>query len=164
MLHPNSGHLMRIRSKVIPVLLGPPVLAFLPAITLATFWLGGEVALLAVALGLPVLFAAMGAFGSPRMSYVPRDSITGMLLREGFEMELERAHRDTDDTGLKSAVLILEIDDYKELISRHGQSDTRPSRFRCQLSDLGFSISYGRHYSSIGCQSPCPSTIARCYL
>lgn len=122
MLHPNSGHLIRIRNKVLPVLLGPPILAFLPALTLATFWLGGEVALLAVALGLPVLFAAMGAFSNTKLSFVPRDSVTGMLLREGFEMELERVHTDTDDTGLRSATLILEIDDYKELISRHGQS------------------------------------------
>lgn len=122
MLHPNSGHLMRIRSKVIPILLGPPILAFLPALTLSTFWLGGEAALLAVALGLPVLFAALGVFGNTKMSYVPRDSVTGMLLREGFEMVMNRVHSDTNDTGLRSAILILEIDDCKELIARHGQS------------------------------------------
>ena len=122
MLHPNSGHLMRIRRKIAPVLLGPPILAFLPAVTLATFWLGGEVALLTVALGMPVLFGALGAFGNSKVSYVPRDSVTGMLLREGFEMVLEQVHIETDDTSLRSAVMVLEIDDYKELITRHGQS------------------------------------------
>lgn len=113
---------MRIRRKIAPVLLGPPMLAFLPAITLATFWLGGEVALLTVALGLPVLFAALGVFGGAKISYVPRDSVTGMLLREGFEFVLEQVHIETDDTNLRSAVMVLEIDDYKDLVSRHGQA------------------------------------------
>ncbi|KAE9628810.1 EAL domain-containing protein [Parasedimentitalea maritima] len=131
MLNPNSGRLMRIRSKIAPVLLGPPVLAFIPALTLAMFWLGGEVALLSVALGLPIVFAAMGAFGNSKMSYIPRDSVTGMLLREGFEMELERVYYGTDDTGLRSATLVLEIDEYKELVTRHGQSAGDAALQRC---------------------------------
>ena len=131
MLKPNSDLLMRIRNKIAPVLLGPPILAFLPALTLATFWIGGEIALLSIALGLPVLFAATGAFGNSKMSYVPRDSVTGMLLREGFEMVLENIHAETDDTGLRSAVLILEVDDYKELIVRHGQSAGDSVMQRC---------------------------------
>ncbi|WP_245231194.1 putative bifunctional diguanylate cyclase/phosphodiesterase [Parasedimentitalea huanghaiensis] len=122
---------MRIRSKIAPVLLGPPVLAFIPALTLAMFWLGGEVALLSVALGLPIVFAAMGAFGNSKMSYIPRDSVTGMLLREGFEMELERVYYGTDDTGLRSATLVLEIDEYKELVTRHGQSAGDAALQRC---------------------------------
>ena len=122
MLNPDSDRLMRIRRKIAPILLGPPILAFLPAVTLGTFWLGGEAALLTVALGLPLLFAALGVFGKDKGSYIPRDSVTGMLLREGFELVLDQVHNDTDDTSLKSAVMVLEIDDYKELIARHGQS------------------------------------------
>lgn len=122
---------MRIRNKIAPVLLGPPILAFLPALTLATFWLGGEVALLTVALGLPVLFAAMGGFSDARNSLVPRDSITGMILREGFEMVLDGVHTDTDNSELKSATLLLEIDDYKELIARHGQAAGDAVTQRC---------------------------------
>ncbi|MGR3760683.1 putative bifunctional diguanylate cyclase/phosphodiesterase [Roseobacteraceae bacterium NS-SX3] len=116
---PDSGLLTRIRSKVAPILLGPPVLAFLPAVTLATFWLGGEAALLGVALGLPVLFAAMGGFSR---SGGARDGVTGMLLRDGFEAEAERVFNETDDTGLRSAVFILELDEFKELVDRHGQA------------------------------------------
>ena len=122
---------MRIRRKIAPVLLGPPVLAFLPAVTLATFWLGGEVALLTVALGMPVLFAALGVFGNTKASYVPRDSVTGMLLRDGFEMVLDQVHNETDDTSLRSAVLVLEIDDFKELVTRHGQSAGDSIVHRC---------------------------------
>lgn len=38
---------------------GPHILAFVPAIALAAFWLGGEMALLAVAVGLPCLFVSL---------------------------------------------------------------------------------------------------------
>lgn len=38
----------------------PEFLVFLPAITLAGFWMGGERVLLLLALGLPLLFAATG--------------------------------------------------------------------------------------------------------
>ena len=43
----------------------PETLAFLPALTLAAFWLGGEDLLLGVALGLPALFALAGVFSAP---------------------------------------------------------------------------------------------------
>ena len=54
---PHSGPLGRLRHQFLPVLTGPPVLAFLPAVTLGAFWLGGETALLLASLGLPLLFA-----------------------------------------------------------------------------------------------------------
>ena len=39
----------------------PEFLVFLPAITLAGFWMGGERVLLLLALGLPLLFAVTGS-------------------------------------------------------------------------------------------------------
>lgn len=62
MMNTGSGLLARLRKILAPALFGPPMLAFLPALSLATYWLGGEVALLAVALGLPVLIVATGGF------------------------------------------------------------------------------------------------------
>jgi hypothetical protein len=97
------------------------VLAFLPALTLATYWLGGEAALLSVALGLPVLIAATGGFSKLGGRGLPRDSITGMLLRDGFEAETDRVYGECAESDLRSAVFIVELDDYKELADRHGQ-------------------------------------------
>ncbi len=39
------------------------MLVFLPALTLASFWLGGEEMLTIVALGLPLVFVMTGAIG-----------------------------------------------------------------------------------------------------
>ncbi|GGG68918.1 diguanylate cyclase [Salipiger pallidus] len=52
-----KADLLRRRVAVARVVHGPHMLAFLPALTLAGYWLGGEIALLVVALGLPALYA-----------------------------------------------------------------------------------------------------------
>lgn len=121
MTNTGSGLLARLRQTLAPALFGPPVLAFLPALTLATYWLGGEAALLSVALGLPVLIAAVGGFSKLGGRGQPRDSVTGMLLRDGFEQETARIYEDCAESDMRSAVFIVELDDYKELADRHGQ-------------------------------------------
>lgn len=117
----NSGRFNRIRARLAPALLAPPILAFLPALTLATFWLGGEAALLWVALGIPLIFAAFGGFSSHGRNTAPRDSVTGLMLREGFEVDMERIVRDCAETELRSALYYIEVDEFKELVNREGQ-------------------------------------------
>lgn len=122
---PLFGLLNRIRNRVMPVLTGPPILAFLPAIALGAFWLGGEPALVVVALGLPLVFAFGGAFDNLRLGTgknVPRDSVTGLMLRGDFEETVETVFAHADTTGLQSACFVLELDGYKDLIDHHGQS------------------------------------------
>lgn len=121
MTHANSGLLYRIRTRLAPALFAPPILAFLPALTLATFWLGGEAALLWVALGIPLIFAAFGGFTAHARNFAPRDSVTGLMLREGFELEMGRIVEDCNKTELRSALYYIEIDEFKELITREGQ-------------------------------------------
>ena len=120
---PKSGLLAHLHNRILPVLTGPPVLAFLPAVTLAAFWLGGETALVIVALGLPLLFALGGTLG--RMSAppaLPRDSVTGLILRDGFERAVEEIFEETQSSERKSACFVLELDCYRDLIDQHGQS------------------------------------------
>ena len=117
----NSGRFNRIRARLAPALLAPPILAFLPALTLATFWLVGEAALLWVALGIPLIFAAFGGFSSHGRNSAPRDSVTGLMLREGFEVDMERIVRDCAETELRSALYYIEVDEFKELVNREGQ-------------------------------------------
>lgn len=120
---PAPDPLTRFRSRVVPILTGPPILAFLPALTLGTFWLGGETALIVAALGLPLVFAVSGAFGpTPQITMIPRDSVTGLVLRDGFQAVLHQTLGETSDNGRRSACYVLEVDDYKDLLDRHGQS------------------------------------------
>lgn len=115
--------LTRIRHAIVPVLTGPPILAFLPAITLGAFWLGGEIALLLASLGLPLMFAFAGAFGKwPATYQVPRDSVTGLMLRDGFESAATHIHAMAAETDRKSACFLIELDDYAELVDHHGQT------------------------------------------
>ena len=126
-----SQTLAHVRKRIVPVLLGPPLLAFLPALTLATFWMGGEAALLIVALGLPLVFAAMGGFAHLRRPGQPRDRLTGMLLRDGFEEVTCEIYDSAAESGLRSAVFMVELDDFKDLAQRHGQETADMLVNRC---------------------------------
>ncbi len=106
-----------------PFLTGPPILAFLPAITLAAFWLGGEVALVVFALGIPLFIALFGTFVTARAKQGnPHDSVTGLLLRDGFEQMVDGIFYTTETSGLQSACFVLELDGYRDLSDHHGQS------------------------------------------
>ena len=118
-----NGSFARFRNQIMPVLTGPPMLAFLPAMTLGAFWLGGEAALVIASLGLPLIFASAGAFGGWRgAAGVPRDNVTGLMLREGFETVIAQVFDQTQGSDLRSACFVLELDDYRELVDQHGQS------------------------------------------
>lgn len=120
---PSLDPLTRFRVRVRPIITGPSILAFLPALTLGAFWLGGETMLVIVSLCLPLFFAFGGAFGgihqSPRTIH---DSVTGLLLRDGFEDAITHIYNKTKPSGLNSACFILELDDYRHLIDHHGQT------------------------------------------
>lgn len=118
-----TGPLARFQTWMAPALTGPPVLAFLPAITLGAFWLGGERALVLTSLGLPLLFAFAGAFSRhPSGRSGGRDEVTGLVRRDAFEAQADIIRRELDGTGLKSVCLLLELDEYREALDRHGLS------------------------------------------
>lgn len=115
----TAGVLDRFFRHIHPVVTGPPALAFLPAATLAAFWIGGDSALLGAALGIPVIYACAGAFGRPTTT-ARTDSITGLLLRNGFEMRLGQVFDQTNGTALRSACFLVELDDLQDLGALHG--------------------------------------------
>ncbi|RBI84357.1 diguanylate cyclase [Rhodosalinus halophilus] len=96
----------------------PSLLAFIPALALGAFWLGGEGALIATALGLPAVFAMSGAFeGAPAADRQPTDPVTGLPLRDGLLEALEVARA---APGLATACIVLELDDLADLRARCG--------------------------------------------
>lgn len=118
---PTSAAPQRLRDRVVPILTGPPVLAFLPALTLGAYWLGGEPALLLTSLGIPLVFAMTGALSrQPEPPAADKDRATGLMLRDGLDRVLEHVHERTGAGGLKSACFLLDIDDFRELALRHG--------------------------------------------
>jgi len=121
MKFPNSRLLQQVRDGIAQVVFGPPMLAFLPALTLGAFWFGGESALMMAALGLPLLFAALGGFSRAPAAAPGRDGLTGLMLAPGFETHVKDVYNRTEDSGLKSALLVLEIDDFDDLLAAHGQ-------------------------------------------
>ncbi len=110
-------------AQLIQNLLGrPQALAFLPAISLAAFWFGGEGWLLLAAIGLPALYALNDMLQRGQQAVVAQtadlaldeDSLSS--LDHAVQSVLMRAAR----RGQSTACLILAIDDYDDLSDRYG--------------------------------------------
>jgi len=99
-------------------LIGPQILAFVPAVTLGGYWFGGEGVLLFMAIVLPALLGIAGLF-APVQTAVrhrgPVDATTRLPLREALIAALDTAFCAEPDTGLRSAALVLEIDDFESI-------------------------------------------------
>ncbi|WP_164661605.1 bifunctional diguanylate cyclase/phosphodiesterase [Tropicibacter sp. Alg240-R139] len=118
-------YISQLRTQVLSVLTGPPILAFLPAITLGAFWLGGEAALIFASLALPLLFAFVGALVKwPSAIHIRRNRLTGLVLRDEFFRSVEDICAQTKSSGLKSANFLIEIDELEKLTGQFGKSTT----------------------------------------
>lgn len=102
----------------------PETLAFLPALTLAAFWLGGETLLLSVALGLPAVFALAGGFaaaeGAPPLDAT--DGMTGLALRAAIVERLDEILARERATGRTTCCFVLVLDEAEHLWARHGSA------------------------------------------
>ena len=102
----------------------PETLAFLPALTLAAFWLGGEDLLLGVALGLPALFALAGVFSAPEpeQRISATDGMTGLCLRDAVVTGLEEVLATASVTGRTTCCFVLTLDEADQIMERHGSA------------------------------------------
>lgn len=101
----------------------PELMVFLPALTLAAFWLGGERVLILTALATPLLFTIAGAFRfSSSASPVLVDGFTGLAMRPQVVALLDDVLRDRPVTGLTTACLVIQFDDMPEILDRHGRA------------------------------------------
>lgn len=95
------------------MLTGPQALAFLPALVLGGFWLGGEPVLLATALAVPLGLAWL-RHSAPPGTLPDRPDHFEQVLQETLDIARNCLRR----TGCA----IVEIDDYETLLDRQGQS------------------------------------------
>lgn len=91
-------------------------MVFLPAATLAAFWLGGESVLILMALGLPMVFVMAGAFRFRPEALVE----DGPMLRSQVLARLDAAL--SGDGPDHTACLVLQFDDMVRLVDRHGRT------------------------------------------
>jgi len=108
-------------------LVGPQVLAFVPAITLGGYWFGGEGVLLFMAIILPALLGLVGIFtpmrpGSARQGAV--DPITKLPMRDAVIEALDTAFVCESETGLRTAAVVLEIDEFAQYVEHYGDTAT----------------------------------------
>ena len=110
----------------------PELLVFMPAITLAAFWLGGEQFLILTALGLPMLFAVAGAFRQQDGGALALpDGLSGLALRPQIIGTLDRAMKDAPVTGLVTACVVVQFDEADTLLDRHGRAAQTEVLARC---------------------------------
>ena len=96
----------------------PELLAFLPAVTLAAYWLGGEAALVVTALVLPMLYAGAGILGARDGGAAASEN--GAPGRDAVIGRLETLLLTAETTGRKTACLVVEIDAAAAGARRHG--------------------------------------------
>lgn len=100
---------------------GPSTLAFLPALSLGAFWLGGEGALIAVALGLPFALACAQAF-RPDPCQGKSVQAGGLMTNDMFDRALDGIFAAARDQGNSSACIVISVDGYTKLFDIHGQA------------------------------------------
>ncbi len=101
-------------------LIGPQALAFLPALALGAFWLGGEEALIVVALGTPILVLVAGAFGTGEHRAGADDAATGLPQAEAMIEMAEDSMARAAAARLKTACFVIEIEDFDAVADRVG--------------------------------------------
>ena len=105
-------------------------LVFLPAITLAGFWMGGERVLLLLALGLPLLFAVTGASSTSSAAH-PHGGEDGPTIGRALAA-LDAMLPTLQDSGRRTACLVIQFDDLEKLLDRHGRSAQAEVLARCE--------------------------------
>ena len=100
----------------------PEMILFLPAITLAAFWYGGERVLVLVALGAPLVFAMAGAFQQSDPAPALPDALNGLGLRAQVVSVLDAILKDEPISGKTTACLVVQFDDIDQILDRHGRA------------------------------------------
>ena len=120
MAFPKRSRVASLRDRLRRALTGPHVLAFLPALALGSFWIGGESLLVVVALGLPILFALSGRFDPAQSGpFQPRDpdlaDANGALEMAQTALDAARGR------GMHTACLLVEVEGLEPILQRFGE-------------------------------------------
>ena len=121
MVHRIELLLLRVGRKLSLILSGPPALAFLPALCLGAFWIGGEGALLICAALMPLVYLMIGGLRRDAASRLAaHEGAPGLLPRAMFEGAATRMFARADELGWKTASFAIAIEDFEEMRERYG--------------------------------------------
>ncbi len=98
----------------------PEIMAFLPAVTLAAFWFGGEDMLVFTALGLPLLFALAGAFRFEQAVPDFPDAAGGLVSPQQMERHLGLILQNSERSGDTTGIIMVALDDLAGLDAQFG--------------------------------------------
>lgn len=161
-----------LREGAASILTGPPMLAFVPAVMLAAFWLGGEVALTTIAIALPVLWLAFGGLQDLMRKRLARELQPGLVSQDAFRDKVDAIREDAPSADRNSAVFCIELDDHAALSERFEPAaldrilkavadrlvtTMRDSDMVCHSGDFRFSLCLGavQHLDLESCIQMC---------
>jgi len=99
----------------------PHMLLLMPLLVLSAFYLGGQAAMIFVALAFPVALAvALPEEEAAQVAGI--DHVTGLALRGGIVLALDRALRSSARMGRATGAMMIEIDRFKLLEERHDRA------------------------------------------
>lgn len=109
------------RHHLLNLLSGPQAIALLPAVCLGAFWIGGEPALIAAALGLPVVCTLLQMSKTKHRSQKSGiDNATGLPLRTSAIKSIDQTLDENTTTGRTTACIAVEIDGFNSLETSFG--------------------------------------------
>lgn len=114
----GKPNLRSLRARLDAALRRPQLLAFLPAVSLGAFWLGGEGALVLVALGLPLLIALTGGSADDARVAVP-DSMV-FTPPERLEALVAELLQEAGERQGRTAYFAVALDDPDAISKSHG--------------------------------------------
>ncbi|MEM9840847.1 MAG: bifunctional diguanylate cyclase/phosphodiesterase [Pseudomonadota bacterium] len=114
--------LRRSAASLHKLLTGPQALAFLPAVSLASYWIGGELALICTALAVPFVTALLGIVDINKRAPVDGTRVLGdVTMREQLIEALNGALNAGASKARTSVCLAVELDDFKTIEERYGR-------------------------------------------
>ncbi|WP_299774913.1 bifunctional diguanylate cyclase/phosphodiesterase [uncultured Tateyamaria sp.] len=161
-----------LREHATTMLTGPQMLAFLPALMLAAFWIWGEVALIAVAIALPVAWFVFGGVEDLLRKRIARNLQPGLVSQDDFADKVDVMRADAPRADRNSAIFSIELDDHTALSERFEPAATdrilkavadrlvatmRDTDIVCRTGDFRFSLCLGavQHLDLESCIQMC---------
>ncbi|WP_223274989.1 bifunctional diguanylate cyclase/phosphodiesterase [Tateyamaria sp. syn59] len=151
--------LKNLRQGAVAVLTGPQMLAFLPALMLAAYWLGGEVALTAVAIAVPLAWLGFGGIDDLIRQRMARELQPGVVSQDAFGDKIDTTRQDAPAADRNSAIFSIELDEHTTLADRFEPAaidrilkavadrlvaTMRDNDTLCQTGDFRFSLCLGQ--------------------
>ncbi len=113
---------LRKASNMPKILTGAQALAFLPAISLASFWFGGELALIVTALAVPLSISLLGLYSKHTPTALDGAAmLTDVNLRNQLIQALDQSLLAPTAISRTSVCFAIELDEFKSIEERYGR-------------------------------------------